>query len=101
MATTEIKPTSFYQFLFDPANPARQPDYAVNYVEVTTYENGDTVTGPERQVNSERALELGLGIVAEPLELQRRLNEVQAALDAYENDPATFWSRIKYLFTGK
>jgi len=102
MAVTKVlQPTSFYAFIFDPADPKRLSDYSVSYVAITTFDDGSQYVGPEIQVNSKQALELGLGIVAEPLELQARLNEAHAKIIAYETDPATFWSRIKYLFTGK
>ena len=101
MVTKVLQPTSFYAFIFDPVDPKRVSDYCVNYVEITTYDDGSQRVSPEVQVNSLRALELGLGIVAEPLELQARLNAATARLEFFENDPATFWSRIKYLFTGK
>ena len=96
-----LQPTSFYAFIFDPADPTRVADYHVNYVEITTYDDGSQRVSPEIQVNSQRAVDLGLGIVAEPLELQARLNIAHAKIAEYKNDPATFWSRIVYLFTGK
>lgn len=96
-----LQPTSFYAFIYNPMDPTRVADYSVNYVEVTTYDDGSQYVGPEKQVNSEKALELGLGIVAEPLELQSQLNAAKAKIAFYENDPATLTDRIKYLFTGK
>jgi len=181
MATTVLKPTSFYAFLHDPNNPARDFAYHVDYVEVTTHDDASVTTSAVRQCNMAKALTLGLDIgplaavlntsaqagkelalaelatkdekieeanaktaaavsareaallvaseaarvhadnvtrlelqvaeaqalqlesrpAADVLDLQRQLNELQAALTAYENDPATFWSRVKYLFTGK
>jgi len=101
MVTKVLQPTSFYAFIFDPADPMRVSDYHVNFVEITTYDDGSQYVGPEKQVNSTVAVELGLGIVAEPLELQAQLNAANAKLSVFENDPATFWSRVKYLFTGK
>jgi hypothetical protein len=181
MATTVLKPTSFYAFMHDPKVSARGFAYHVNYVAVTTHDDGAVTTSDERQCNMAKALELGLDLgpmaavlntsaqagkelalaelatkdgkieeanakVAEAnstlaaslrgaseaatvqaanvtrlelqvakmqtlqletrstagvADLQRQLNDLQTALSAYENDPATFWSRVKYLFTGK